>query len=261
MTDHKQTEFHDGELVSKTGQSDPSAETERIEPGEGTGFRVEANSGALDVNTTLRSDVEDHGNPLRFISEHTAAAYADQLSATSGDLRLQLAAPNDPRDIDAYLFADHTPAIKEPAEISGDTWTFDVGANLYGTLGEAILTATPKPHALIHYINQDIGIEDSALNNSLRVDVDTGCALTVPTSDDGTQYRWLPDCKLVARDGWNGPVLETYYCEIKTGDASFERSQMSAMRALADNERVLKIRVLIDDLPDRYSLRIHELTS
>ena len=156
--------------------------------------------------------------------------------------------------------ADHTPAIKEPAEINGDTWTFDVGANLNLTLGEAILTATPKPHALIYFVKQDLNINDAAREQRLRVEVETDCTLVVPTSDDGTQHRWFPDCKIIARDGWNGPVQETYYCKIKTGNASFERSQLSAVLALADNERVLKIRVLIDELPDQYSLRIHELT-
>ena len=102
MTDHEQTRFHDGEIVSKTEQGDPSTETKHIEPGEGTGFRVEAKSGALDTNAALRSDVEEYGNPLRFTSEHTAVTYADQLSATEDDLRLQTAALNDPRDIEAY---------------------------------------------------------------------------------------------------------------------------------------------------------------
>ena len=36
---------------------------------------------------------------------------------------------------------------------------------------------------------------------------------------------------------------------------------MNAMRTLAGDERVLKIRVLIDVLPDQYSLRIHEETT
>lgn len=69
----------------------------------------------------------------------------------------------------------------------------------------------------------------------------------------------MPDCCVVARDGWNGEALERYWCEIKTGNASFERSQADVMRRLAAEERVLKIRVSIDDLPDQYSVRIHEV--
>ena len=261
MTEHKQAKFHNGELVATDEQSGSSVDTSHIEPGSGKGYRVEAKPGALEVNAALRADVEKHGNPLEFNSEHTATVYTDQLSGTDGDLRLQTAAPNDPRDIEAYLLADHTPAIKEPSETNGDTWTFDVGANLYGTIGEAILTGTPKPHALIYFVKQDLNINDAAREQRLRVEVETDCALVVPTSDDGTQHRWYPDCKIIARDGWNGPVLETYYCEIKTGNASFERSEMNAMRTLAGDERVLKIRVLIDVLPDQYSLRIHEETT
>ncbi|NHN60471.1 MULTISPECIES: hypothetical protein [Halorussus] len=56
-------------------------------------------------------------------------------------------------------------------------------------------------------------------------------------------------------------MLERYYCEIKTGNASFERSQVDAVKALARKERVLKIRVIIENLPDQYSLRIHEVES
>ncbi|WP_225336492.1 hypothetical protein [Halomicrobium urmianum] len=47
--------------------------------------------------------------------------------------------------------------------------------------------------------------------------------------------------------------------QIKTGDASFERSQVDAMAALARDERVLKIRVTIEALPDQYSLRIRDV--
>lgn len=260
MTEHEQTRFKDGQLVATNTQSESALETKRIEPGDGTGFRVEAKPDALDVNAALRNAIENHGNPLEFKSKPTAATYTDQLSATDGDLRLQTAAPNDPTDVDAYLLADHNPSIKEPAESEGDTLTFDVGANLYGTLGEAILTAPPKPHALIHFVNQDLNVDDTSLEYGVRVDVETDCPLTVPESDTGTTHRWRPDCKLIARDGWNGPVIETYYCEIKTGNASFERSQATAMRTLAEDERVLKIRVLIDKLPDQYSLRIHDVS-
>jgi hypothetical protein len=259
MTEHKQTTFHNGELVAEDTRSDAAGETNPVEPGNGTGFRVEAKPGALEVNTELRTAVDQHGHTLEFTSRTQATTYADQLSANGGDLRLQAAAPNDPTDVDAYLLADHNPSIKEPATINGDTWTFDVGANLFGTLGEAILTATPKSHALIYFIKQDLNLNDTALDHGLTVDVETDCAITRPGDQSGDRNLWYPDCKLIARDGWNGPHLETYYCEIKTGDASFERAQLETMQALAETERVLKIRVLIDDLPDQYSLRIHEV--
>jgi uncharacterized protein (UPF0548 family) len=50
-----------------------------------------------------------------------------------------------------------------------------------------------------------------------------------------------------------------YYCEIKTGNASFERSQVAVMKELAKQERVLKIWGDIDDLSEQYSLQIREV--
>ncbi|WP_435348662.1 hypothetical protein [Haloarchaeobius sp. HRN-SO-5] len=91
----------------------------------------------------------------------------------------------------------------------------------------------------------------------MNVDVEPGRPLSVDRSDGRT--RWTPDCVVTARDGWNGATLERYYCEIKTGDASFQRSQMETMERLANDERVLKIRVRIEDLPTQYSLTIREI--
>jgi glycosyltransferase A (GT-A) superfamily protein (DUF2064 family) len=51
-------------------------------------------------------------------------------------------------------------------------------------------------------------------------------------------------------------TVETFYCEIKAGDASFERSQRESMQSLAVEHNVLKIRVDIDELPGEYRLLI-----
>jgi hypothetical protein len=146
MDDHEpdasQLRFEDGELV------EPSFEVENrdvdhiagpIEPGDRTGFVVEVKPGALDVNGTLVDAVEAHSRILEFGSRTHAESYARQLSTSGGSLRIQAAAENDPSEVDAYLLADHSPSIKEPAHVDGDTWAFDIGANLYGALGEAIL--------------------------------------------------------------------------------------------------------------------------
>ncbi len=259
MTKHNQARFHNGRLIATETQSDSSAETKRTTPGNGTGFTVEVKPGALDANAVVQDDIDDYDNPFEFDSRATATTYIKEVSAMSGDLKLQAVAPNDPADIDAYLLADHSPSIKEPADVSNNTLTFDIGANLYGTLGEALLTAPPKPHALIYFVKQDLDIDDATLEHDIRVDVETDCPFISTETNNGTTHRWCPDCKLIARDGWTGPVLETYYCEIKTGNASFQRSQTPAMNTLAETERVLKIRVLIEDLPDQYSIRIHEV--
>lgn len=258
MTEYDQSRFCDGEWVSEDrGKSTVS--TDAVEPFEDTGFRVEIKPDAFEVNAPLRKTMEDHGSVLEFGSRVQSERYAAQLSASGGDLRIQAAAPNDPSDVDAYLLADYNPSITKPASKTGDTWTFDVGANLYGTLGEAILTLTPKPHALIYYVRQDLDVADEALTSELKVDVETDCDVLIGASGSDDQLTWIPDCELVARDRWNGKVLERYYCEIKTGNASFERSQLATMQHLAAEERVLKIRVLIDDLPAQYSLRIYEV--
>jgi len=115
------------------------------------------------------------------------------------------------------------------------------------------VTSGAKPSALEYFVKQDIDTDDLELG--LRISVTSG----EPVSLDHRQISWVPDCCIEARDGWQGNLFERYWCEIKTGDASFERSQAAAMQALATDKRVLKIRVLIDDLPDQYSVRIHEV--
>jgi hypothetical protein len=257
--DASQLRFENGSLVKgpeAEGTPPEDHTADPIKPEEETGFVVEVKSGALEVNCRLREAVEVHGRTLDFGSRQQAENYASQLSASDGSVRIQASPDNEPRDIDAYLLADHDPSIKEPADVDGDTWTFDVGANLYGSLGEAILLESPKPHALIYFVRQDLDVDDDDLEWGLNVDVTPGQPLAVDSSNGAK--RWTPDCVVKAKDGWD-EVLEQYYCEIKTGDASFERSQVEAMEGLASDERVLKIRVGIDDLPDQYSIRIHEV--
>jgi hypothetical protein len=255
-----QLRFEDGDLVERLdggGITNTDHVAEPVKPGQRTGFVVEPKPGALDANSQLREDTEAYGSTLDFGSRQHAGDYVRQLSASGGPLRLQAVPDNEPKEIDVYLLADHNPSIKEPAEIDGETWTFDIGANLYGALGEAILLESPKPHALIHFVRQDLNVDEADLESGLHVDVTSGGLHSIDRA--GGTKRWAPDCVVEAKDGWDGELLERYYCEIKTGNASFERSQVEVMEALASDERVLKIRVIIEDLPDQYSLRIHEV--
>lgn len=255
-----QLTFQDGSLVERppdTGESTGGRDGNPVEPGEETGFTVEVKAGALEVNEGFVEVVDSHGRQLEFGPRAHAETYARQLSVEGGDLRLQAAAPNDPNDVDGYLLAAHDPSIKEPAEVEGATWTFDVGANLYGALGEAILLEAPRPHALYYFVRQDLDLDD--LESGLNLDVRSGSVVSFGEDRGDSRTNWVPDCTVVARDEWDGPVLEQYYCEIKTGDASFERSQVAAMEQFARDERVLKIRMLVEELPDQYSLRIHEV--
>lgn len=254
-----QLRFEDGGLVEAADGDSMGDEhaVNPVEPGKNDGFVLEARSGALEVNSDLREAVESHGHTLEFASKSGAKEYARQLSASGGHLKVQDAPENEPRDIDAYLLAEHNPSIDEPATINGDTWTFEIGANLYGMLGEALLLHAPKPHAIVYFVQQDLEVDDSVLEYGLKIEVDGGSQLSVACSNE--RARWTPDCVVEARDGWGGEVLERYYCEIKSGDASFERSQVNAMEKLSEEKRVLKIRVKIGELPDQYSLRIHEV--
>lgn len=258
-----QLRFVDGDLVEQSMENGEGNEhaTEPIEPGDQTGFLVEVKAGAINVNSELDEVIEKHNRTLDFGSRSHAENYAHQLSASDGSLRIQAAADNDPHEVDAYLLADHNPSIKEPADIDEDTWTFDIGANLYGALGEAILLKSPKPHALYYFVRQDLNLDDEELKSGLNIDVQSGTFVSFGDDSDDNRKSWMPDCIIVAKDGWNGAVLEQYYCEIKTGNASFERSQLAAMEQLAKDERVLKIRMLIGKLPDQYSLRIYNVKS
>jgi len=254
-----QLRSEDGKLVETDDEQNSESEraADPVMLGEDTGYAVDVKSGALDVNGRLREVVETRGHTLAFGSRSQAEDYAHQLSATDGAVKIQAAAQNEPKEVDAYLLADHNPSIEEPAEIDGDTWTFDVGTNLYGSLGEAILVYSHKPHALVYFVRQDLDINDEELEWGLTVDVEPAKPLSIDHA--GERKRWTPDCVVKAKDGWREQILETYYCEIKTGNASFERSQVKTMELMAEDDRVLKIRVDIDSLPDQYSLRIHEM--
>jgi len=250
-----QLKFRDGRLVEGEPTAAPeSLEPESITPNEESGYALEIKSGALEVNEPLVDVFEEYGEVLSFGSRAKAEAFAGRLSTESGSLRVQAAAPNDPSTVDGYLLADYDRSVREPASTDGKTWTFDVGANLYGALGEAVVKSGAKPPALEYFVKQDLDVDSDDMEFGLRIDVTSGGS--VSTRGSGS---WIPDCCVVARDGWNGEVLERYWCEIKTGDASFERSQIDAMRELATEERVLKIRILIDDLPNQYSVRIYEV--
>jgi len=252
-----QLEFRDGRLVNGDDEDAPSGslDAEPVVPDEESGFAVEIKTGALQVNDALIGVYEEYGEVLSFSSRRKAEMFARQLSAESGALRVQSAAPNDPSGVDGYLLAEYDRSVREPASVEGEKWTFDVGANLYGALGEAVVTSGSKPPALEYFVKQDLAGALNDTESELRVRVTSG----EPVSLGNNRTNWIPDCCLEARDGWRGELLERYWCEIKTGDASFERSQATAMEALAADERVLKIRVLIDELPDQYSVRIHEV--
>jgi hypothetical protein len=252
----EQVRFRDGKVVRDPDSSSGKDEATEVRPGEQTGFSLSIKPGALEVNEPLVAVRDEHGDTITFGARAQADAFAERLSAVDGGLRVQAVAPNDPADVDAYLLADHSPSTTEPASVDGATMTFDVGANLYGTLGEAVITGGPTSPAIEHFVKEDLS--EVSFRDVLRVRVTDSEFISFDDWDGGSS-RWLPDCRVEARDGWRDPAVEVYWCEIKTGDASFQRTQMKAMRELAKEARVLKIRVLIDDLPKQYSVRVHEV--
>jgi hypothetical protein len=253
-----QLRFENGDL-SEPPESVGSATDPPVSPGVDTGYTVTVNGGALEVNERLETAVDAHGRTLEFGTRTQAELYTEWLSTGDRSLRLQAAAANEPADVDAYLLASHDPSVSEPVDTDDESLTFDVGANLYGALGEALLLDGPKPYALRYVVRRDLGISESEFEERFAMQIDRGTTISLD-DDDGSVNRWIPDCTITVRDGWEGPLVERYYCEIKTGDASFQRSQMAAMQELAKSERVFKIRVRIDSLPEQYSLRVDEVS-
>jgi hypothetical protein len=270
----EQTRFRDGRVV-RPPDAVARAGADGPVPNERRGFVLSIEPGAVAVNAPLASVVDEHGTTVTFGSRVEAEAFAERYAARDGALRVQAAAPTDDREVDAYLLADHDPSVRTPAAVDGETATFDVGANLYGTLGETVVTAGPAP-ALERFVRRDL--TDVPVRDGLEVAVRDGEALSPGVlaphggdrtggadgddkGGDGAAGQWLPDCRVEARDGVREPPIETYYCEIKTGGGSLERSQAAAMRTLArtGEVRVLRVDVAIDALPDRYDVRIAEV--
>jgi hypothetical protein len=241
--DGVQLRFEEGRLVEAGQRTAP------VEPGQATGYCVEVREGALAVNDRVHIIVDRHGRVLEFGTRAQAETYAAWLSTLGGPLSVQATPPNETSDIDAYLIAEHSPSVAEPASIENDTWHFDVDANLYGSLGEALLLEAPKPYALTYFVKEDRALDDDPLLTIRRGSSHRGAV----------EARWVPDCELLVREVAGGPVRERYYCEIKTGGGSLEREQRAAMEELARSERVLLIRVGIEDLPQQYAVTVTEV--
>ncbi|NEU58341.1 hypothetical protein FXF75_16840, partial [Halorussus sp. MSC15.2] len=194
-----------------------------------------------------------------FDSETDAHRRARELS-DDGDspVKVQRAAPQDPDDVDGYLVAWPERRTRTPEGSPTEGLTFDTEANQYGALGEALVcTPAVNPPLLTHFAQVDADLAESEFDaEDLRVELDTDPDPVSVRSD----RRWEPDCRAVVRTGPGRPVLTEYWCEVKAGDGSFERSQREAMRAKAREATVLKIRVELDDLPDRYTAWVRKVS-
>lgn len=231
---------------------------------DGDGFRVAIKDSArrvLDAETLPTSEASGH---LEFPSRDAAEAKIEDLSRTQpGTLELQRPAPNDSTAVDAYLVCYPESRKWEPDGSLEDGWTFDTTANQYGDLGEALVTPADTP-ALNHFVRQDLAdaLEDRHLDR-LDVRCETRPAefdwTSLRAAVDGERPGWTPDCEVRVYLPDRRNPIHRYFCEVKTGEASFERNQAADMATVATVADVLKIRVTIDGLPDEYTVKIRRV--
>ena len=223
-------------------------------------FTVEIKPSARKRNAAADRLANERGTVHEYPSCEAAADRAEALSE-SGDTRvaLQRVAPQDDTLADAYLVARPNRHVETPHDPDARTLTFDASGNQYGAIAEALLT-TPgtNPPALTHYVREDLDVADE-----IRVEIETGRTTTHEIDDDGRRSgTWTADLVATAHRVSTGAPIREYWCEIKAGGGSFERDQKAVMRATAADPdvTVLKIRVDLDPLPNRYGVRIEEVS-
>lgn len=256
---HRQMRFENGRLVPPDDEAAEPGDEEEIEPGVQTGVAVAIDAGALAVNDALAAARENYGEVLEFGSLAEATAYARRLSVQDGQLSVRQA---DRDDVDACLTATHERSTDGSATVDPDTWTFEVGPDLQTALREAVVTAGSSPAALEHFVRADLDLQtDDELTHGLRVQTAGSGVVSFGDRETGDLRSWAPDCKVEARDGWNGDLLEEYWCEVVLEDAAVDADQLATMREFARTARVLTVRVWLDDLPDSYAVRIDEIAA
>jgi hypothetical protein len=205
---------------------------------------------AQEANPAASNQVESEGDRKSFRSRQAAEEFADRLSRSGTRLQIQKVAPQDDRDINAYLVPNPEKHIWEPKESEKQGLTFDTTPNQYGAIGEAVVAGDYGiAPGLQHYLKQHVNIPDDEYKITRRQDA------SIPSSVeyDGS---WVPDLVVDIKRRADWATIATHFCEIKSGDASFERRQREGMESLAETHTVLQIRVDIEALPDEYTLRI-----
>lgn len=214
-------------------------------------FDVFITETARDANPAVEAYVAEYGEVVSFRSKNAAEEWASELSEDGGRVRIQKAAPQETRDINAYLVSDPRTYTSVPKETNSSGLVFDTTANQYGALGEAVVAGSyGVSPGLKYYIEQhtELPAEDEykiTRRNRPRIPQEIDY--------DGT---WSPDLVVDVKQLEDWQTIETFYCEIKAGDASFERNQRESMQSLPREHNVLKIRVDITELPAEYRLLI-----
>lgn len=225
----------------------------------GDAFRVAIKDSASRALEGDRLPTRDDVLICTFQSRDAAEESVEALDpAETGTLELQQPAPNDPDDVDAYLVFYPTNRKRSPDGSMTDGWTFDTTANQYGAIGEALVTAPATP-ALDHFVRQDLAADiDTERTDNWSIDCETDPAAfdweTLRSVTENGRQGWVPDCEVRVRLPDRRGYLHRYFCEIKTGAASFQRNQGAGMAAVSEVADVLKIRVRIDGLPDEYTV-------
>ncbi|WP_049894165.1 hypothetical protein [Salinarchaeum sp. Harcht-Bsk1] len=199
------------------------------------------------------------GALLQYEDREAAAAAAERYS-DDGDVpvRLQAPAPQDPRDVDAYLVANPERRVRRPTGSIDDGLAFETSASQYGALGEALLTSHEQdPPVLLAYARRTLdGDQDRDPAVQLETDPDP---VTFRSQETGDTATWLPDCAATVTVG--GAIERRLLCEVKTGNGSTERDQRRVMQwAASERDReVLLVRLDVEALPDEYTARIQEI--
>lgn len=225
-------------------------------------FVVEIKPSATEANSAVAELTEAEGEFIEYSSRQEAETHITQLTE-QGEIRvaLQKISKQDTTVADVYLISRPERNIWSPVDFEADTWVFGVGANQYGAIGEALIkNPGNSPPALKNFIERDLDHSGEEIHISMVQDV------AHSRYHDGRgrpRYKsWIPDCVLEVEKGYPGELLRKYWCEIKTGNSSFERNQIELMQQKASESgvTVLKIRVGLDDLPDQYSVRFQKLS-
>lgn len=218
-------------------------------------YIVSIKQNAIESNDTVAELVEEQGTVVEFQSREDAETHAQRFSRSGDRVRIQKVAPQDPDDVDGYLIHSPKRYTSEPKASNLSGLTFDVGANQYGELGEALICGSyGLAPGVKYYFNNELenvdeekhrlrGINRPYLPDSIKSDV-----------------SWSPDCLVQVHSRTDWEVVDQYFCEVKTGDGSFERNQPNGMMTVANEYGVLKIRVIVDQLPDEYTIRITEVS-
>lgn len=238
------------------------------ESGDGGDFRVAVRDSAVAASAAVGDLVAEWGRTATFPSRAVAERVASDLSERgTGRVWIQ-GAPD--ATADAYLVGrERVPG--EPIARDGDRFTCPVSATQYGAVGEALITAPAPDPALREWIRDDLPVAASVAEQVyFDGDPEPPPVFLDESGGEGdrsgehdwsedhptARRRWVPDYRARARLPDEDRPIRTYWCEVKTGSGTLERSQSAAMSAAARDRTVLLVSVDVSGLPDSYEVAI-----